>query len=97
MERSRQRTKTVMARELLYVGILARLWPSWLTTPLRAKANPAFPYLLGIETPVGVLVWRLTENEALFFDYVAQADNDGRPAEDKEGTLYALAAHGWDQ
>lgn len=96
MERSRERTKTVVARELLYAGILARLWPSWMTTPRHPKQNPSFPYLLCIETPAGLLVWRLTENESIFFDWVVRQDNDGRTAEDKEGALYALASHGWD-
>ena len=95
MERSRERTKAVVARELLYAGILARLWPSWITTPTKVKQNPAFPLLLCIDTPAGFLVWRLTEHEADFFDYVTRLDNDGRAADDKESTLYALAAHGW--
>jgi hypothetical protein len=95
MERSREATKAVAARELLYAGILARLWPSWVTTPSHPKTNPAFPKLLCVETPTGLLVWRLTADEAEFFDYVAQKENDGRPAGHKEGILYALASEGW--
>lgn len=95
MERSRQRTKIVVARELLYVGILARLWPSWLAKPLKPKANPAFPHILCIDTPAGLLVWRLTDEEVEFFDYVDRRENDGRSAEDKEGALYALVSEGW--
>ena len=95
MERSRERTKAVVARELLYAGILARLWPSWITTPTKVKQNPAFPLLLCIETPAGLLVWRLSEAESVFFDYVERRANDGRPADHKEGTLYALASDGW--
>lgn len=95
MERSRERTKTVVARELLYAGVLARLWPSWVTAPIRPRINPKFPWLLCVDTPAGLLVWRLTDEEVPFFDYVDRKANDGRPAEDKEGTLYALAAGGW--
>ncbi len=96
MERSRERTKAVVARELLYAGILARLWPSWIAEPSKPAQNPAFPWLLCIETPAGLLVWRLSEAESVFFDYIERRANDGRHAEDKEGTLYALASEGWE-
>lgn len=94
-ERSRQATKYVTARELLYAGVLARLWPSYITTPIEPRRNPSFPWLLCVETPAGLLVWRLTDDEVVFFDYVTRKDNDGRKSENKEGTLYALASEGW--
>ena len=95
MIRSRERTKTVVARELLYAGILARIWPAWVTTPHQPKKNPAFPWLLCVETPAGIVAWRLTSDEVTFFDHIARVENNGRRAELKEGALYALASEGW--
>lgn len=94
MERSREATKRVTARELLYAGVLARIWPSYVTEP--SKPQPGFPFLLCIESPTGLLVWRLTEDESQGFRWLSCRPNDGRPSEDKDAALYALAMEGWE-
>lgn len=93
--RSREATKAAIARELLYVGILARLWPSYVTDAVKPEQNPHLPYLLVVETPAGTIVWRLTAEEVAFFDHLPIRQNDGFQADDKIGVLYALAAEGW--
>jgi hypothetical protein len=96
MERSRATTKYVAARELLYAGILARIWPAFLTEPKQPQVN--FPALLCVESPVGLLVWRLTLEELEGFKETGlkYRANPGMPAEDKMAALYALAMEGWD-
>jgi hypothetical protein len=93
--RSREVTRHVVARELLYAGILARIWPAFLTEPTVPQVN--FPALLCIESPAGLLVWRLSADElAGFQDWIPYRDNPGTPAEDKFAALYALAMEGWE-
>ena len=92
-DRSREATKQALARELAYAGILARFWPSYITEPL--KPQPGFPFLLCIETPAGLLAWRVTEDEIEGFKHLTCRPNDGRKAEDKVPTLLALAMDGW--
>ena len=94
-KRSRAATQAVTARELLYAGILSRLWPSYITKPTKPGQNPTFTFLLCVETPVGLIVWRLSEDEAIFFDWIEERPNDGRKAEDKQHTLHTLASNGW--
>lgn len=92
-ERSRAATKAATARELLYAGILARLWPSYVTTVIRE--NPEFPWLLCVESPVGLLIWRLSIEERPFFEWIAEKPNAGERAIDRTPLLMALAADGW--
>jgi hypothetical protein len=93
MERSRQATKHVVARELLMAGVLARVWPAYITEPI--KPQPGFPFLLCLESPQGLLVWRLSAEEAPFFDYLPTRRNSGQKAEDKVAAMFTLAAEGW--
>ena len=93
MRRSRERTKSVMIRELMFAGILARLWPAYITEPRIAQLN--YPYLLCIDSPQGLLVWRLTRDEEPFFDWLPRRKNPGRVQVDKATALYTLAAEGW--
>lgn len=94
MERSRAVTKSAAARELLYAGILARIWPAYLTEPL--KEQPNFPALLCVDSPAGLLVWRLDLEELEGFSgWLEYRINPGRQAEDKFSALYALAMEGW--
>ena len=92
-ERSRQATKAATARELCYAGILARVWPSYITEPI--KPQPHFPFLLCVESPAGLLVWRLSDEEVVMFQYLPCRKNDGRKAEEKVPALLSLAADGW--
>ena len=88
-ERSREATKAAAARELLYGGTLARIWPAYTTNDKRD--NPAFPRLLCVESPAGLLTWRLAEDEAKFFDWLPKRQNTGQLAVDRTPVLMALA------
>ena len=88
-ERSREATKAAAARELLYGGTLARIWPAY-TTNVR-RPNPEYPYLLCVESPAGLLTWRLSEDEAVFFEWLPNRQNTGELAADRTPILMALA------
>jgi hypothetical protein len=95
MQRSRAVTQTAMTRELLYAGVLARVWPSYLTEPI--KPQPNMPALLCVESPAGLLVWRLSLEELDGFkEWLPYRPNDRRPSEDKLVALQVLAFDGWE-
>jgi hypothetical protein len=92
-ERSRETTRAATARELLYAGVLSRVWPSYLTVPRRPNAD--YPWLLCVESPVGVIVWRLATDEREFFEWVTEErPNAGERAHDRTAILMALSADG---
>lgn len=95
MERSRATSRMAMARELMMAGILARLWPSYLTTP--KIPNEEYPLLLCVESPAGRLIWRLSIDELAFFeDWIStQPRVDETPA-DRLPVLQSLAENGWE-
>lgn len=92
-DRSREATKQALARELAYAGILARVWPSYITEPI--KPQPGFPFLLCVDTPAGLLVWRVNDEEVELFRHLPCQKNDGRPSEPKVPMLLHLASEGW--
>lgn len=93
MKRSREMTKRMAARELVYAAILARIWPSYLAQV--ARENPEYPLILCVESPAGMLTWRLSTEEAVFFaDWLQERENNGERASDRDPTLMALA-EGW--
>jgi hypothetical protein len=92
-ERSRATTRAATARELLYAGVLSRVWPAYLTAPV--KPNDGYPWLLCVESPVGVIVWRLAIDEREFFEWVTEErPNAGERAHDRTAILMALSADG---
>ncbi len=91
MERSREATKRAAARELLYCGILARLWPSF----VAEVDNPVYPWIVCVQSPAGELTWRLTEEERPFFDWMETGATSLKRAIDRTPTLMALAGNGW--
>ncbi len=96
LERSRETTKRLTARELWSGIIFARLWPSYLTP--TAPENKDYPRLLCIDSPAGLLVYRIsTEEQAVFKgeDWIATRSNCGEKADDRTPVLMALAAGGW--
>lgn len=92
-ERSRESTKASIARELLHAAILAWMWPAYITTCDPRKPNDAFPWILCVESPAGVLRWRLSSEERQFFDVRTQ-DWDGEQPVDRTAVLLALATDG---
>lgn len=95
MARSREATKRAFIREMLMAGILARLWPSYITACDPRYPNAEYPELLCIDTPAGKLVWRLGTDEAAAFEHLARRDREGEAATDRTPVLQALA-DGWE-
>lgn len=93
MEAARRVKQEVVARELLWAVIASRSWPACLMPP--ARPSPNLPMLLVLDTPAGRLAYRLSYDELAsgLFDHLEQRQNDGHAADDKLGTLLALA-HG---
>ncbi len=93
-ERSRAATRLSIARELMTAGIFARIWPAYLTTP--KIQNDTFPLLLCVESPAGLLVWRLSVDERAFFeDWIRLRPSNGEAPSDRLPILQNLAANGW--
>jgi hypothetical protein len=100
-ERARESTKAAIARELLYAGILARIWPAYVMKPEpsgRGDRNEywlrAFPYILAVESPAGWLSWRLSPEEYEGFEWVQKRDWKGEKVQDRTAILLALATDG---
>lgn len=101
-EKSRQATKNAIARELLYAGILARLWPAFVMAPDPEKLQSErekrylreYPYILAIESPAGWLAWRLSPEEHEAFEWVPTREHQGEKVEDRTAVLLALATDG---
>ncbi len=98
--RSREATKAAIARELLYAGILARIWPAFVILLPMGKTEKAeawrakFPYILCIESPAGWLAWKLDPEEYIAFDYLPKRKHNGERVTDRVPTLQALS-EGW--
>lgn len=90
-DRSRAATKNAIARELLYAGILARLWPSY----VAHVENDDYPHLLCVDSPAGILTWRLTPDEHEAFEWVPRGESTYKRAQDRVPILHALA-DGWE-
>ncbi len=91
-ERARATALAATARELLYAGIIARLWHSYISDVV----NTDFPFLLCVDSPAGLLTWRLTNEESEMFDWVERGATHLKRAIDRTPILHALAANGWE-
>lgn len=94
MERSRAATKRAFDREMLMAGILARLWPSYLTTCDPRYPNEEYPDLLCIDSPAGKLVWRTGPDEAPIFEHLPRRKRVDERASNRIPVLQHLA-EGW--
>lgn len=93
-ERSRDATKRAIARELMMACILARVWPSYLTTPRYVNAE--YPLLLCVSSPSGLLVWRVSlEERPLVEDWLPLRARTTEMPVDRLPILQALAENGW--
>lgn len=98
LEASRNVKADAIARELAWATIVVRMgvWPSWKSKPRIPQ--PAFPWLLNIDTPAGRIVYRVSkeEHEQLFGD-LPEYPNDGVACTvgDKLSRLLHLATEGW--
>lgn len=87
-DRSREVTKASMARELCMAVILGRLWPSYVTP----WDNKVFRHLLCIQSPAGLLVWRLDDEEIAMFEHLQRQPRATEKPTDRLPVLQALAA-----
>lgn len=93
-ERSREVTKAALARELWYAAILARLWPAYIANDSRE--NPSFPHVLCVDSPAGLLTWRMSADELDLFEFLdVPRKNLPIAPRDRQPVLMALAANGW--
>lgn len=94
---ARAATKRALQRELLYAGILARLWSSYLVLPKpERKDNQEFPCILCVDSPAGKLLWRLSPDELVQFEWLGTPlENHGEYVDDRTPVLLHLAAEGW--
>lgn len=92
-ERARANTQRAMARDLFAGGVFARVWPSYLVD--SSDLNAAYPWLLCVESPAGLMVWRLTDEEMPFVAYLPRRQRTTERPEDRLPILQALAEHGW--
>lgn len=88
-------SKAFLKRELLWATIASKHFHAVTEAFLMPseKPSPNLPMLLVLETPAGRIVYRLSEDELTsgLFDHLQKRPNDGKPAEDKIGTLWQLA------
>lgn len=99
MEAARKVKAEAISRELVWAAAASRLMTMWdckLMKPRVEQEN--FPCLLVLDTPVGRMVYRLTEEEWKQFRKDGLADhlgpiqeNDGKQADDKFLVLAQLA------
>ncbi len=85
-----------LGREMLYAGILARMWPSFLTVPQREDA--LYPAVLCIDTPAGRIAYRLRADDLPGFEHVTERrPKDDAPCSlsDKFARLLHLSVEGW--
>jgi hypothetical protein len=94
MERARETAKAAAGRELLYAGILARLWPS--VVMQSGRESDAGWFILAVESPAGWLSWKLSPEERDAFEWVPMRDWHGEKVEDRTPVLLALATNVWE-
>lgn len=94
MEAARRVKSEAITRELLLVSILTRFWPARLMRP--SSPQQTFRWLLELDTPAGLVVWRVTDEEAEIFSHVEHREAKSKaPAIDKTAVLLSLATVGF--
>lgn len=78
-ERSRATTRSALARELLYGAVLCRFWPAYIA-PCKVP-NPDYPSVLCVKSPMGLLTWRVSPDEAMLFEHLPKRDTPTAPAD----------------
>ena len=74
-------------------AILARLWPSYLTAPRYENAE--YPALLCVESPAGLLCWRVGADELPLYCFLKHRARTTEEAKDRIPVLQLLADGGW--
>lgn len=94
MEAARRVKQDAITRELLLVSCLTRFWPARLMRPSSPQAS--FTWLLELDTPAGMVFWRVTDDEEPLFAHVEHRETKSRaPAIDKTSVLLSLATVGF--
>ena len=94
---AREAKRAAMAREVMWVAIGSRIWPTYLFRP--SKPQPSFPVMVCIQSPAGDICYRLTEDELSLFEHVTDRREVGPKdyaADDKIAALLHLASEGWE-
>jgi hypothetical protein len=87
-DRARETAKAAMARELFMAAILGRLWPLYVTD----WTSEDYPHLLCLDSPAGLLVWRLSQEELSMFEHLPRRPRDKESPRDRLPVLQALAS-----
>jgi len=97
MEAARAVKNAVLDREMMLVSLITRMpgWTSYLCSPIVPQQN--FPFMVCVETPAGMLMWRVHRDEMQLFSHLKARVNTGakQTSEDKLLTLQRLATDGW--
>lgn len=93
MKAARAVKRDAVKRELRWVSIASRFWPSCLMPPRNAQS--AYPWICIIDSPAGRIAYRVSAEEVPLFDHLKRKRNDGVEARPKLDTLTALAMDGW--
>ncbi len=94
MEGARAVSKAAITRELLWAAIGSQIWPAYLAEPRKPQEN--FPYILCLNTPAGLMVYRVSDEELPLFDHLDRRGIEERESGDKWAILHALAQDGWE-
>ena len=86
--RSRAATQAALVRELLYASILSTFWPAHICPAKRA--NDEYKHVLCVQTPAGLLTWRVTAEELSLFEHLPRREQ-AINATDRTAILLALA------
>lgn len=95
MDIARAAHQETKAEIVLLASILSRVWPSWVSPPLRPDGK--FPKIVCIESPAGRLTYRLAEDELSAFEHLDERPNDAVACStvDRRALLNLLATEGW--
>lgn len=90
-ERARQTARLAMARDVMHGAILARIWPAY----IASSKNADYPYVLCVESPAGLLAWRLDAVDRALLDWLPKRLSELVAVTDRMPILLHLASEGW--
>ena len=93
MESARTVKQQAITREMCWVSVATRIWPSYVMEPRVQQVN--YPLVAVIQSPAGTMMYRVRTDELPLFEHLAKRPNAGEPHQDKTAILLALAVHGW--
>ncbi len=91
MDRAREMTKRLAARELLYGVMFSHIWPTW----LHPTDNADYPYIMVVDSPAGKMTWRVADDETAIVEHMERREHTSQRAIDRTPMLLHLATEGW--